>query len=291
MRNPWWQDSTQTAPPPGSLAVEPRDDNCWEFVYPRLTMTIYDVFEEAIDAWRAGEMDYAEDRYRQLLEDYPEFIDAYHHLAILLEETGQEAEAYALWQHAVQLGLDQLPEPVLIGSGSLPWAMIDNRPFLRAFHGLALEIAERGEVDKALQAYLMLLGWNPDDNQGIRVLAIDCYFQLEQPEGALEICDLFAEDGMPEVLYGRALALYQLGELDRARQAMTFAIVNLPLVADELIKPSHRKPKGMREDRVALWTPEQAYLYWKEQGGYWKKTPGALDLLREVVGELLTSER
>ena len=150
MRNRWWNDPTEATPTPGTLAVEARDDDCWGFVYPRLTMTVYEVFEEAIDAWRVGDIDYAEDRYRQLLDDYPEFIDAYHHLAMLLDETGYESEAYALWQHAVQLGLEHLPDPVRQGAGYLPWHMIDNRPFRRAFHGLALKIAERGEVEEAL---------------------------------------------------------------------------------------------------------------------------------------------
>ena len=166
--DPWWDDPTQTTPSLDALAVESRGDGCWEFVYPRLTLTIYDVFEEAIDAWRVGDFDIAEYRYRRLLEDYPEFIDAYHHLAILFGETGREDEAYALWKHAVQVGLDRLPDPVRSGVGTLPWFMIDNRPFLRAFHGLSLETLERGDVKKALESFLRLLAWNPNDNQEIR---------------------------------------------------------------------------------------------------------------------------
>jgi len=253
-------------------------------------MTIYDVFEDAIESWRVGDIEYAEDRYRWLLSDYPEFIDVYHHLAMLLDETDRESEAFTLWQHTVQIGLERLPEAVRSGSGLLPWSFIDNRPFLRAYHGLALEILERGEVERALEAFLRLLAWNPNDNQGIRSLAVDCYFQLGQPEGVLEVCERFPEDGMEGVLYGRPLALYRLGEAERAREALAEAIEYLPLVAKELVKKSHRKPKGMCLDRVALWSPEQAYLYWKEQGRYWKQTPGALDLLREMLDDLPTME-
>lgn len=290
MKNTRWDDPTQTSPPPGALSVEPRGDNAWEFAYPRLTLTIYDVFEDAIDSWRVSDLVYAEQRYRQLLSDYPEFIDVYHHLAMLLDETDRDPEAFALWQHVVQLGLECLPEPVRSGSDSLPWLFIDNRPFLRAYHGLALEILERGEVERALKAFLRLLAWNPNDNQGIRSLAVDCYFRLGQPDGVLEICERFPEDGMEGVLYGRPLALYRLGKAERARAALAEAIENLPLVAQELVKKRHRKPKDMRLDRVALWSPEQAYLYWKEQGSYWEETPGALDLLRKMLGDLPTQE-
>jgi tetratricopeptide (TPR) repeat protein len=281
-----WDDPTQKIPPPDALAVESRGDDYWEFVYPRLTMTIYDVFEEAIDAWRVGDVDHAEYRYRRLLDDYPEFIDVYHHLAMLFAETGREDEAFVLWQHAVQIGVECLPDSVRSGVGTLPWFMIDNRPFLRAFHGLSLEILGRGDVEKALEAFLRLLAWNPNDNQGIRVLAIDCYFRLGQPEGVLKICEQFPQDVMPEVLYGHSLALHQLDELDQAREALVVAIANVPLVAHELTRKSHSKPKGLRMDSIVLGSPEQAYLYWKDHGRFWKETPGALDLLHDVLGSL-----
>ena len=119
------------------------------------------------------------------------------------------------------MGLEYLPAAVRSGSGTLPWLMIDNRPFLRAYHGLALKLPKRGKVERALEMFLQLLDWNPNDNQGVR----------------------------------------------------------------ELVKKIHRKPKGLRLHSVTLWSPEQAYLYWKERGRHWKKTPGALDLLREMLGE------
>ena len=290
MHDKWWDDPTETLPTPGALSVEPRGEDQWEFVYPRLTMTIYDFFEDALESWRVGDDEYAEQRYRRLLADYPEFIDVYHHLAMLLDESGREEEAFALWQHAVEIGLQVLPEQVRAGSGELPWLFLDNRPFLRVYHGLGLEMLERGQVEGALEAFFKLLAWNPNDNQGIRSLTVDCYFRLGQPDGVLEICDKFPEDGMEGILYGRPLALIQLGEIEQAREALAIAVENLPLVAQELVKQRHREPKGLRLDSVALWSPEQAYLYWKEQGQYWKKTPGALDLLREVLDDLPAQE-
>lgn len=290
MRDTWWDDATQTSPPAGALSVELLGEDHWEFVYPRLTQTIYDVFEDALESRRVRDIEYAEGRYRRLLSDYPEFIDVYHHLAMLLDENDREEEAFALWQQAVMLGSECLPEAVRSGSGTLPWLLLDNRPFLRAYHGLGLKFLERGEIEQALESFLKLLTWNPNDNQGIRSLAIDCSFRLGQPEGALEICDRFPEDGMEGVLYGRPLALYKLGEIEQAREALALAVYNLPLVAQELVKQRHRKPKDLRLDSVALWSPEQAYLYWKEQGRYWEQTPGALDLLREVLDDLPDQE-
>lgn len=95
---------------------------------------------------------------------------------------------------------------------------------------------------------------------------------------------------MERILYGRPLALYKLGEVDRAREALAVAVENLPLVARELVKKSHRKPKRLRLDSVALWSPEQAYLYLEGAGAPLGKTPGALDLLREMLGALPAQE-
>jgi len=112
-----------------------------------------------------------------------------------------------------------------------------------------------------LEAFLKLLAWNPNDKQCIRSLAVDCYFRLGQPQGALEICERFPEDGMEGVLYGRPLALVQLGEVERARGALTEAVEYLPLVARELVKTRHRPPKNMRSNRITLGGDDQAYLY------------------------------
>jgi len=283
MNGAWYDDPTQGVPPPGSLLVEARGEGDWEFVYPRLTTTIYGYFHDAIESWEVGDVTFAEQRFRQLLSDYPEFIDAYHHLAILLEETGDEDEAYGLWRHAVRIGEEYLHDPVRASKGRLPWPMIDNRPFLRACHGLGLELRERGEVEGALSMFMRLLDWNPNDNQGIRSLAVDCHFLLDQPEGVLVICERYPDDGMEALLYGRPLALIQVGETGQAREALELAVEHLPLVAKELVKERHRAPKGFNPDRCTLWSPEQAYHYWLDQGHYWKKTEGALELLRDVL--------
>jgi len=53
-------------------------------------------------------------------------------------------------------------------SGLLPWGLIDNRPFLRALHGLALCRWRLRDFDAARAICESLLWLNPDDNQGVR---------------------------------------------------------------------------------------------------------------------------
>ena len=269
--------------PEGALVVMPVDENQWSFEYPRLSWEMLEAFHDAIELWRAGHIAEAEAEFVRLVTAFPEFIDARHHLALLLSETGRGEEAYQAWHRAVEVGLSGLPETFEMGRDQLPWVMVENRPFLRACHGLGLKYLERGQVEQALDVFEDMLALNPGDNQGVRALVIDCYFQLGDPEGVLEICELYPDDAMEQVLYGRVLALYQLGFKAEAKEALDEAIKWLPLVGKELAKKRHQHPKGRRADFVVYGGAEQAYFYWKDQGQYWKDTPGAIEWVRACL--------
>lgn len=86
---------------------------------------------------------------------------------------------------------------------------------------------------------------------------------------------------MEHLVYGRVLALYQLGAKSEARRAIGGAIDSLPLVAREPTRARHQRPKDIRPDRIIAGGAEQADYYWVEQGCYWKNRPGAIDLVRE----------
>jgi hypothetical protein len=93
-------------------------------------------------------------------------LDAHAHLGnLVFEHRPQDA----LRHYAVGVRLGELA----LGpdfDGLLPWAFIDNRPFLRCLHGhgLCLWRLERfGEAGRVLERML----WrNPKDNQGARLL-------------------------------------------------------------------------------------------------------------------------
>jgi tetratricopeptide (TPR) repeat protein len=264
------------------LAVERAGENEWTFTFPRLTWEVLEEFHEALEYWRAGYLAAAEEEYLLLLEEFPEFSDVHHHLALVLRKTDRRDEAFRVWQETVQMGLDCLPEEFEMRRDTLPWIIVENRPFLRACHGLGLEYLERGETERALSIFEDILAMNPGDNQGVRALAIDCHFRLGRPERVLEVCDQFPDDGMDHVVYGRALALLQLGRQVDAEQALTEAIEWLPLVGKELVKKRHRRPPGLNPDRVTHGGADQAYYYWIDQGQHWN-TPGAIELVRECL--------
>jgi len=271
--------------PEGSIVVLPMDEGEWQFEYPRIGWAVMEVFHEALEYWRVGDYGVAEEIYRELLSDYPEFIDVHHHLALVLDETDRSAEALQIWQQTVALGLRSLPEAFVMGRDQLSWLFLENRPFLRAYHALGLQVLERGQVEEALEIFENLLALNPGDNQGARALVVGCSFYLDSPQDVLALCDQYPGDGMEQLLYGRVLALYQLGHLDEAAEALDWAIELLPLIAQELVKARHRRPKNLHPDYITWGGADQAYIYWMDQGQYWKDTPGAIAFVRQRLAE------
>jgi len=86
---------------------------------------------------------------------------------------------------------------------------------------------------------------------------------------------------MEDLLYGKVLALYQLQHTEEAANALQEAIEFLPLVAKELTKKQHRRPRNMMAGYVTHGGADQAYSYWQEQGQHWKNTAGAIDFVKE----------
>lgn len=272
--------------PKEAVNVKQIGGNWWQFEYPRLSLDVLEEFHEAIDLWRMGYVDEAEDAYRRLIVEFPEFIDACHHLALLLNETGRQEGAFRVWKRAVNLGLSCLPEAFDMEQDELPWGILENRPFLRAYHGLALQYLERGDEAQALEMFENLLSMNPNDNQGVRALVINLYLQQKRPEDALALSRRYPDDAMEQTLYGRALALYQLGRKREATEALCAAIDLLPLVGKELTKTRHTRPESMHPDRITVGGEDQAYFFWREQGQYWEETPGAIAWVKSCLQRL-----
>ncbi|MFH0990065.1 MAG: tetratricopeptide repeat protein [bacterium] len=263
------------------LTQESRSE--WTFEFPRLDERAYALFHEALEYFDIGNYGKAEKELQLLLEGFPEFIDVAHHLAIIFDETGRHKEAKRLWEVAVEMGLSALPRAFKRGRHKLPWVILENRPFLRVYHSWGLLLLKEKKVTEAVTVFKEILSMNPNDNQSIRSLVIDSYFQLGQPDQVLATCRRFRNDTIEEVLYGRPLALFQLQREQEARTALLQAIDILPLIAEELVKKSHRPPKNFNPHFITIGGNDQAYYYWRRNGQYWEKTNGALQFVASVL--------
>ncbi len=253
----------------------------WRFKEPRKVQRLMEKFHGALDILDTGQIAQSERLLRSIIGECPEHIDALHHLAIIQGERGKRQDSFLLEQEAVKVGLNCFPKEFTLGVDLLEWGLLENRPFLRAYCGLGLEYQNRGEVEEARSIFLNLLAMNPNDNQGVRMLAVECHFTLSEPEKVLEVCAKYPDDTMAGVLYGRPLDLLQIDKLEESRRALIEAIGILPLVAVELIKRRHTKPEGFTEEYIIHGGKDQAYLYWKRSGAFWDYTPGALELIKK----------
>jgi len=94
-------------------------------------------------------------------------LDAHAHLGLLAFNAGEPHVALGHYATGVQIGERSLPESF---NGVLPWGWVDNRPFLRCLHGLALSAWRLGEHDRAETLCWALLWLSPADNQGVSSL-------------------------------------------------------------------------------------------------------------------------
>ncbi|MBK8102720.1 MAG: hypothetical protein IPK30_05415 [Cellvibrionales bacterium] len=260
-------------------------DGCWVFIEQPSASEDDACLDKALDAWHSGQDQLAESLFSKLLAKNPFHIDAMHHLSLLYDAVGDFEFSYMAAQAAVSIGLQALPPTFQWDTARMEWGSWSNRPFLRAYHHLGLCYWGQGAVKEAITVFSRLLSINPMDNQGVRGVLPMCWFELNDPWNAVKHCRQYQDDTFPEVTYSHALALVMIGETGIAKTVLQEAIAELPLVAKELLKKKHPRPKGLRPDTVIYGSAGQAYAYWQQYGKYWEATPAAMDLLKDCAAK------
>lgn len=266
------------------LSLEQVGSHEWQFVYPQAYEELMEEFHQGVELLEAGRLKKAERIFRQTLAQMPDHLDALHHRALVLDEQGRKAVARTVWEEAVRIGRAAFPAGFDLGRDRLEWGWLENRPFLRCLQGLALAYREAGDTERTLGLCRDLLALNPGDNQGVRGVMAEALFELSRPAEVLALCERYPGDIMPELTYGRALALFTLGRRREADRALREAVGGSPIVAAELLKAKHRRPQSRFPGRVTVGGPDEAFDYWEHHGKFWEATPGALGWLREIVG-------
>ena len=265
------------------LKVERLGPKEWEFECAPEEYCLTSKFDSAVDLMEAGKDEEAEKILQAIIHAWPLHVDAHHHLALLLLGRGEMAAALDLWGKAAEIGLRSLPKEFVIGEDRLEWKSLNNRPFLRAYYGLGFALFDAGRIEAAHVIYNHLLAMNPNDNQGARGSAIESSFAMNLPAEVLRICNKYKGDVLVDSLYGRPLALMQLGRKALAEKALIKAIDQSPLIARELVKKRHRMPKSNFLAYITVGGADEAYEYWQRMGKYWKETEGAPEFLSEVL--------
>jgi len=262
----------------------------WRFRWPRAFWDEYEAIDEALELHNAGKGAAAERGLRGVLERVPEHLDASWQLAGFLHHRGQAAEAADLWRGALELGRAAFPPRAFqLGRDRLEWGWLENRPFLRCLASWMHVREAAGAREEALDCARELLALNPNDNRGVRCVAMTWLLQADANEEAVDLAHKYPEDSFAETIYGHALPLFRLGRVDAADDVLWNAVSDLPLVAAELLQTKPRAPRRHLPGAVTVGGADQAYDYWESNGALWSGTPGAMDWLRRVQAAVKTA--
>lgn len=206
-------------------------------------------------------------KLRKLIEDHPEYIDGYVHLAHTFLSQDKPKKALEIFLSGLSIANRCIPEGF---SGTISWGCLDNRPFLRALYGASLSYVMLRQHKNAIALIEKLLHYNPNDNQGIRLLLGSEYLRNGQKEPAEKLLKTEAAYYPP---YYYELALLHIHENNwvSAATALRQGFYSNPYIAEILC--------GNYEVRkMAIWhssnfnAPEAAHGYLSLYADLWFKS-------------------
>ncbi len=248
----------------------------------------FSVHEEAHgvdDVWDPFE----EDAWMEILEEYPEAFDSLDILDDLASALFLHEQYSSTWLDQLLLGPVLLRAEAIIQNGlkdqdapRLSWLYPQNRPALRCLARLAGLHHRAGRQNDEMRVINLLLSLNPSDNHGFRSILMDQLLRQGKDQEALALANDYPDDMHAELLYGKVLALYRLGELSEAQAALQQAMQRLPKLVRYLTHKRVRKPK-IEAYGIRIGGDDQAWLYREAMRDEWEATPGVIDWLKKAA--------
>ncbi len=231
------------------------------------------LFDQGMEHWWAGDRPTACRLYRRALKIDLLHADANNHLGIVALERRQLKAAAGHFQAAIDGGSRSLVRD----RGLVEWGHLENRPYLRALHNLALVHAERGDHEESAALWEQILTFNPNDNQGVRWLLGEAYHRLRRLDDAIVAYERALDE--PGCCYNLALALHEQGDRDRVGTALVRAFARNRYVAPMLL--GERWEEGPRHSNTNMADPEWAADYVKRCADMWRRVEDSAELLRK----------
>lgn len=231
------------------------------------------LFEQGMEHWWSGNRAAACKLYRKAIAFDPTHADAHNHLGIASLDRGRLSEAAKHFGSAIEGGVHRLVRD----HGLVEWGHLENRPYLRGLHNLALVHARRDEHAAAVRIWEQLLTLCPNDNQGVRFLLGEGYHRLDRLDDAIVAYERALEE--PGCCYGLAMALHEQGEQEHVGVAFVRAFARNRYVASMLLGERWERAPGRQATNMA--EPEWASDYVKRSGDLWRRVEGGAELLRK----------
>ncbi|WP_338663641.1 hypothetical protein VQH23_00430 [Pararoseomonas sp. SCSIO 73927] len=195
---------------------------------------------------------------------------------------GSEA-ALEGWRRAVEAGRAAIGPMFEAFRGEF-WAIDETRPYMRARHGLALALWERGEREAAIGQLREMLALGPeDDDLGVRHLLAAWLVEAGRDSEAAAVLDEYPDDPMAARAWTAALLAFRRdGDSAGSRRLLAGAMAANPDAAEFLSgRRALPDPLPVLDD---LGGEAEAAEYAALARGAWAASPGALDWLRKGTG-------
>lgn len=151
------------------------------FVWGESRSKLFERYYDASDLYYMGEIKKSQKMVQEILDEDAHFIDAHNLLGDIALEAGNLQKARAHHKKAMEVGDKIIPS---VFEGKIRWGFMENRPYLRAIHSYAQDLLDQRDIGAAIPLFERLLDYNPQDNQGIRLLIGDLYFVNGEPNKA-----------------------------------------------------------------------------------------------------------
>lgn len=234
--------------PESLLALEAEWEGVWPLRRPEGT-SLRSPDDE--DAW--VEADAA--RWLGFLARHPEAGDSLRILDDLARAVAALEQAGSAWFDERLLApltdrAEAIVGPLLAArpGAALPWGEPENRPARRLLVDRAYRLHRRGEPAAAAAALARLLELDPEDGQELRGDLLTWRLALGEDAAVLALAERLADDELPEVVWGRVLALLRSGRAAAAEGALARALAVRPRVAGYLLAEDPDSPDGEEED-------------------------------------------
>ncbi|MGB5831325.1 MAG: hypothetical protein WBG92_04970 [Thiohalocapsa sp.] len=236
-----------------------------------------------------GERAWQHDTWLDFLETHPESADSPDILDDIATALYDHPESSLPWVARVLL------QPVLERGGGLlqttlsatgverlPWSDERNRPALRMLFRLYLLRAEAGARTMAKDVLERLLALNPRDNHGIRAELMNHFLRDGDDSKALALANQFPTDVLADLAYGEVLALYRLGQQERAADVLHAAVGRLPRIPRFLLRKRIKRP-ALSAGGFTPGGEDQAWLYREAMRDVWEAEPGLLAWMKKLT--------
>jgi tetratricopeptide (TPR) repeat protein len=229
------------------------------------------------DAWDASDKKRRIALAKKALELSPLCADAY---VLLAQETAKDLDqTIEIYRQGVEAGEKALGKTAFREDAGHFWGLLETRPYMRARHGLAQALWDKGLRDETVTHYRDMLRLNPNDNQGIRYLLLDCLLILGRDDDATKLIKRYKEDGAAAWSWSRALlAFRQGGDCPESRSALSQAIGDNTHVA-ALLFGDKKMPRRLPA-YIGVGDKNEAVAYVHGAAAAWTATPGALTWVR-----------